>query len=221
MALIRAVLAVALAACGAAAPLAAQAVRTAAPDTGGVPAGFGSLRRDEVAVSVQVNGLTLRAIPLEESVIRLLAPDSYQALRAVRVAHAGEIARIASRTGLTGVQAWHVSVFNLQPGEARFDPHGMQVRSAGRDFRPLDVIGLVRGYDDGRLAQGRTVDAIFVFDGAVALAQPLTVTLGGETSGAWNDDLIARLDRERSATISRAAAARDAKRPAIASTVRP
>ena len=112
-----------------------------------------------------------------------------------------------ARTGLGVVQAWHVAFFNAQQGEARYDPRGMQLRSAGRDFRPLDVIALVAGYDDGRLAQGRTADAIFVFDPSVQLGQPVTVTLAGVATDAWAD-VIPRVERERSAVWSRAAAAR-------------
>ena len=48
---------------------------------GGVPAGFGSLRQDDIAIRLEPQGLIVRAIPLDESVIRLLTPDSYRALR--------------------------------------------------------------------------------------------------------------------------------------------
>jgi hypothetical protein len=172
-----------------------------------IPAGFGSLRRDEVAVSVQVQGLTIRAIPLDEQVLRTLAPDTYRSLHALVASRGPALNGIRSRTGLAAVQAWHVAFFNAQQGEARYDPRGMQLRSAGRDFRPLDVIALVAGYDDGRLAQGRTADAIFVFDPAVQLGQPITVTLAGLATDAWTD-VIPRLERERSTVWSRATAAR-------------
>lgn len=173
-----------------------------------VPAGYGSLRRDDLAIEVQGDGLTIRATPLDEGILRTLAPDSYQSLHALRERVAPQLARVAARLGLPAVQAWYVQVFNRQQGEARYDPRGMQVRSAGRDFRPLDVVSLVPGYDDGRLAQGRAVDAVFAFDPAIALDQPLTVTLGSQQSSAWSDAVLQRLDRERAAIWSRAAAAR-------------
>jgi hypothetical protein len=83
----------------------------------------------------------------------------------------------------------------------------VQIRSSGRDFRPLDVLPLVNGFEDGRLAQGRTVDAIFAFDPAVALTQPLVVTLAGQQTSAWGD-ILPRIERERAAVWSRAAATR-------------
>lgn len=172
-----------------------------------MPAGYGSLKRDDVAISVQLQGLTIRAIPLDESVIRALAPDSYTALHALLAAHAAELDQVRARLGFASIQAWHVQFFNVQQGEARYDPRDVQIRSAGRDFRPLDVIGLVPGFADGRLAQGRTVDAIFAFDPAVSLSQPLVVTLAGQSSSAWTD-VLPKLDRERAAIWSRSAAAR-------------
>jgi hypothetical protein len=190
---------------GAQAAAPAGAGRTA--EAGLIPAGYGSLKRDEVGLSVQLQGLTIRAIPLDESVIRALAPDSYRSLHAMLEAHAAELERIRARLGLASIQAWYVQYFNIQQGDARFDPRDVQIRSAGRDFRPLDVIPLVTGFQDGRLAQGRTADAIFAFDPAVSLSQPLAVTLSGQTSEAWADHL-APLERERAAIWSRAAAAR-------------
>jgi hypothetical protein len=217
----RAFAALALAACasapgaGQAQPAASAATTQARRDSAGgqssdaglIPPNYGSLRLDDVAISVQLQGLTIRAIPLDESVIRALAPDSYGSLHALREAHAAELGRIRARLGLGSVQAWHVQFFNVQQGEARYDPRGVQIRSAGRDFRPLDVIPLVTGFEDGRLAQGRSVNAIFAFDPAVSLSQPLVVTLAGQSSSAWSD-VLPRLERERAAVWSRAAAAR-------------
>jgi hypothetical protein len=180
--------------------------RTTRGDT--LPAGYGSLRRDDLQVSAQVQGLTIRAIPIDESVIRTLAPDSYASLRAIRMGKASAIERVRTRLGLSSVQVWYVTFFNVQAGEARFDPKGMQLRSAGRDFRPLEVIALSTGFGDGRLAQGRNADAIFVFDPAVQLSQPIVVTLAGEQLTGWNDETINKLDRERASIWSRAAAGR-------------
>ena len=41
-----------------------------------VPAGFGTLRQDDIALKLQVEQVQVRAIPLDEAVIRVLAPDS-------------------------------------------------------------------------------------------------------------------------------------------------
>ncbi len=177
-----------------------------------VPAGYGSLKRADVAISVQLEGLTVSATPLDEGIIRLLAPDGYQALHALRESRAAQIEATRRRLGLAAVQAWHVQFFNVQRGDARYDPRGMQLRSAGRDFRLLDVIPLVSGFESGLLAQGRRVDAIILFDAAVALNQPLVVTLAGVSNAGWSD-VLPRLERERAAIWSRAAATRKPPAP--------
>lgn len=177
-----------------------------------VPAGYGSLKRADVAISVQLEGLTVSATPLDEGIIRLLAPDGYQALHALRESRATQIEATRRRLGLAAVQAWHVQFFNVQRGDARYDPRGMQMRSAGRDFRLLDVIPLVPGFESGLLAQGRRVDAIILFDAAVALNQPLVVTLAGVSNAGWGD-VMPRLERERAAIWSRAAATRKPPAP--------
>lgn len=44
-------------------------------DPNWVPAGFGTLRQDDIALkSSPANGLQIRAIPLDERIIRLLSP---------------------------------------------------------------------------------------------------------------------------------------------------
>lgn len=177
-----------------------------------VPAGFGSLKRADVAISVQLEGLTVSATPLDEGILRLLAPDGYQALHALLASRTAQIEATRKRLGLASVQAWHVQFFNVQRGDARYDPRGMQLRSAGRDFRLLDVIPLVPGFESGLLPQGRRVDAVVLFDAAVALNQPLVVTLAGVSNAGWGD-VLPRLERERAAIWSRAAATRKPPAP--------
>ena len=51
-------------------------------DPNWIPAGFGTLRQDDIALKVSpASGLQVRAIPLDERIIRLLSPDSYRSLR--------------------------------------------------------------------------------------------------------------------------------------------
>jgi hypothetical protein len=170
-----------------------------------IPAGFGTLRQDQVAIRVQTLGLTVSAIPLEESVIRTLAPDSYRSLHALRESKAAPLAALASRNGLTAVQAWYVTFFNIQQGEARFDAFDFVVRSAGQDFRPLDALPLTPGFGSGRVAQRGQQSAIYAFDPQLDLNQPLTVATLGQQSNVWGDATLPLVERERSAVWSRAA----------------
>lgn len=170
-----------------------------------IPAGFGSLRRDDVSLKVQSLGLVVTVIPLEEAVIRTLSPDTYRSLHALRESKARQLDSIRTRMGLPAVQAWYIEFFNVQQGEARFDPLDFLVRSAGRDFRPLQFFALKAGFGEGRLAQRETRNAVYAFDPQVDLSQPLTVTIGTQENAAWAD-VLPRLELERSLIWSRAAA---------------
>jgi hypothetical protein len=57
-------------------------VDTLAPNY--VPAGFGSLKQDDISLKVTPStGLQVNAVPVDENLIRLLSPDSYRALSEV------------------------------------------------------------------------------------------------------------------------------------------
>jgi hypothetical protein len=193
--------------------LAGSAMAQAAPAKPGdrdglIPAGFGTLRQDQIAIRVQINGLTVSAIPLEESVIRTLAPDSYRTLHAIRESKKAALETLRSRTGLTSVQAWYVWFFNTQQGDARFDAFDLLIRSVGQDFRPLDALPLTSGFGDGRVAQRGTQAALYAFDPQIDLNQPLTVTALGQQSTVWGDAMLPLIERERSLVWSRASAAK-------------
>src|SRR5688572_16899149 len=122
----RAVLIVALTlACGAPQPAAvvtAAAPRIAGADTGAaalVPAGFGTLRQDDIALKLDILSLQVRALPLEESILRTLAPDSYRALHDLRESQRDQLAALGRRTGTTQFSLWYVSFFSVEPGETR------------------------------------------------------------------------------------------------------
>ncbi|HLA89358.1 MAG TPA: hypothetical protein VJL28_02870 [Gemmatimonadaceae bacterium] len=195
----------------------AQAGRTGVRDSAGadsaaraqraglIPAGYGSLRQDDIALTVQILGLTVKAFPLEESVIRTLAPDSYRTLRAMREDKAKALEETRVRLGLPSVQAWYVAFSNLEQGEARYDPSDLLIRSVGRDFRPLRWLPLRAGFGDGRLLQRAMQNAVYAFDPAIDLNQPLVVTIGTQQSAAWGE-VLQRIERERSLVWSRAAA---------------
>jgi hypothetical protein len=175
--------------------------------SGLIPAGFGTLRQDDVALQVENLGLQVKLIPLDESVIRTLAPDSYKALHTIRENKARQLDSIRTRLGLPAVQAWLVTFFNAQQGEARYDAMDLIIRSAGRDFRPLDALAVKPGFGDGRLAQRESRSAVYAFDPVIDLTQPITVTIGTQTSSAWND-IAQRIELERSFVWSRAGAAK-------------
>lgn len=189
----------------------------ASPATGGapsdtlsaglVPAGYGTLRQDDIAIKLQSTGLMVRLIPLDESVIRTLSPDSYRALRQIAESRREQIARYATLHSLRERRIWYVSFFGLAP-EVRFTPTDLTITAAGREFRPLEVIPLTAGFGEHRLMTRDTQSALYVFDDGLDPAQPVTVTMGMDRNTDWQS-VLRTIERERALIRSRATSVRN------------
>lgn len=176
----------------------------AAEDTAGratVPVGFGSLRQDDIAIRIAPQGLIVRAIPLDESIIRLLTPDSYRALRDLQESNRATIQTITRRSGGRSPDLWYVSFYGLEDN-ARFSPMELVVTSGGQDFRPIDVIPLSTGFGEQRLRQRETQSAVYVYPGDIDVDHPLVVAFQGERSVIW-ELLLQRIERERALVRAR------------------
>ncbi|HEV2643985.1 MAG TPA: hypothetical protein VGT98_14840 [Candidatus Elarobacter sp.] len=174
-------------------------------DTAGlmlVPPGYGTLRQDDISLHIDAGTVLVRALPLEESVIRLLTPDSYRALRDLKEGSRTFIAATARRYGGRPVSVWLVSFYGVEPG-ARFTPGDLIVTSGGRDFKPYDVLPLTVGFGENRLRQRETQSALYIYDGDVQVNQPVTLAYQGALDASW-DDTLQRVERERAMVRARA-----------------
>lgn len=179
--------------------------RTVSADTAGlVPPGRGSLRQDDVALRLQQLGVTVRLIPLDEAVLRVLSPDSYRALRELRESRRAAIDAAARRSAVRSPSLWYVSFHNQEEGEARFTPSSLVLSNVGRDFRPLEAIPLTSGFGAQRLAQRESQSAILLFDEALDVRQPIVVRYEGSTNSEWAER-VQRIERERALIRSRTA----------------
>ncbi len=169
---------------------------------GNVPVGYGSLRQDDIALRLEPSGLIIRAIPLDESVIRLLTPDSYRALRDLQESNRRTIEAITRRSGGRPPDLWYVSFYGLEDN-ARFSPMELIVTSGGQDFRPIDVIPLSTGFGEERLRQRETQSAVYVYPGDIDVDHPLTVTFQGQRNALW-EQILQRIERERALVRARA-----------------
>lgn len=169
---------------------------------GNVPVGFGTLRQDEIAIRLELQGLIVRAIPLDESLIRLLTPDSYRALRELQESNKQSIAAVTRRTGGRTPDLWYVSFYGVEP-DVHFSPMELVITSAGRDFRALEVLPLSSGFGEQRLRQRETQSAIYLFDEAIDLDQPLAVTFQNVRDDSW-EQILTRVERERALVRARA-----------------
>ncbi|MEO8335464.1 MAG: hypothetical protein ABI664_10855 [bacterium] len=180
-------------------PAAASADTTG---TGLVPAGFGTLRQDAIAIPLQLPGVLVKLTPLDESVIRTLSPDSYRAFRELAESKRPAIARLASQHGLLRGSLWHVSFYGLAP-DARFSPLELTLTVAGRDYRPVEILPLSTGFGEQRLQPRETQTALYLFDDALDINQPLIVSLGSDRNESWSGRLKV-IEQERVLIRSRA-----------------
>ena len=182
----------------------ADPTRRQTATTTDLPIGFGTLHQEDLALRIQLPGVLVRAIPLDESVIRVLSPDSYRALHDLVGSREAELRERARRYGVREPSLWYFSYYGVQP-DARFSPEEVVITSAGRVFRPLSIVPLTTGFGEQRLEQRGVQTAIYIFDEGVDVNLPLVVTVQGIPSAGWDANLR-RIERERALVRSRAAA---------------
>lgn len=198
----------ALSACASGAPTASAQQTTLAPiaddstGRGSVPVGYGTLRQDDIAIRMELPGLIVRAIPLDENLIRLLTPDSYRALRELQESNKQSIAAVTRRTGGRAPDLWYVSFYGVQP-DVHFSPMELVITSSGRDFRPLEVLPLSSGFGEQRLKQREAQSAIYLYDEAIDLDQPMSVSFQNVRDESW-EQVLTRIERERALVRARA-----------------
>ena len=155
---------------------------------------------------IQARGFQIRAVPLDETVIRTLSPDSYRALHDLEASRRVQVSAAARRNGLQAYRLLYVSFFGLEP-DARFSPMELIVNNVGRDFRPVEVVPLTAGFGEQRLHQREVQSALYVFDPGVDFTQPMTLQYETFQDASWGVTLR-RIDAERARIRARASQGR-------------
>lgn len=174
-----------------------------------IPPNLGTLHQDDIAITIVQTAVRISVIPLDESVIRTLAPDSYRALHAILESRRQQIMQRASVRGIREPRVWYISFTGLTP-DARFVPTDITVTSGGRDFRPVDVVPLTPGFSEQRVQPRETQRGLLIFDDAVDASQPIAVTIGPDRNTEWStdrsDSILSRIEAERAQIRARATA---------------
>jgi hypothetical protein len=169
-----------------------------------IPPGLGTVRQDSISIVLQPEGVRVSAIPLDEAVIRVLAPDSYRSLHSTLESKRPQIAQRASMHGVRDPRVWFVRFIGLAP-DARFVPTDFTVTSGGREYRPFDVIPLSPGFGTQRLQPREQQTALLLFEDGLDVSQPIVVTMGSQRNSDWETILLKTIDPERAAIRARAA----------------
>jgi hypothetical protein len=169
------------------------------------PAGFGTLRQEDVSLRLRTPVLQIQVVPLSEAVIRLLAVDTYTSLHRLVESKRAEIAEAGNRRGVREPTVFLVSFFGLER-DARFNPDDLTITSQNRLFRPLQILPLSPLWGGQQLGQRETATALYVFEDGIRILDPFVVDYVVVQNASW-EQILRVLDRERSSAMARAAAA--------------
>jgi hypothetical protein len=177
-----------------------------------VPPGYGTLKRDDIVVRFATGTVEIQCLPLDEQVIRLLAPDTYQSLTQLIRSRADEVAAAAERAGVEKPTLVLVTFYGLVP-QARFNPEDLNISSRGRLFRPVGIVPLSPTWGSYQLDARQQAVAIYLFEDGITFRESLSISYQGLTNEAWGRALRL-LDQERSRVRARAQAAPPPPTPA-------
>jgi hypothetical protein len=163
-----------------------------------IPSGYGSLRQEQITLTLETGELQLKVTPLEEWVTRLTAPDTWTRLSGLGATHREEAER---RLG-GPVSLFLVSFFTRVPGTP-FRPDDVELVHRGRRLRPLLIRPVTSGWGAQRLEAQETQVAVYAFAAELDLQQPLTVEYGLESATGW-DEILRLLEAERGRARARA-----------------
>jgi hypothetical protein len=167
-----------------------------------IPPGYGTLKRDEIVVRFTTGTVEIQFLPLDEQIIRLLAPDTYRSLAQLIQNRNDDIAAAAARAAEAHPTLALVTFFGLVP-QARFSPEDVNVTSRGRLFRPIGIVPLSPTWGSYQLEARQQAVAIYLFQDGITFRETLSVSYQGQVNDSWSGALRV-LDQERARVRARA-----------------
>lgn len=164
-----------------------------------VPPGYGTLRQEELSLSVVKGSLVLRVTPLEEWVIRLAAPDTYDRLSGLARSYGASLA--STRSG-DDPALFLVSFFSSDQGTV-YDPEDVHLVNRGRRYRPLGIEPVSTGWGDTRLVQREPALAVYAYAPELELDMGMRLEYEDVVNDRWSE-ILQRLQAERSRARARA-----------------
>jgi len=165
------------------------------------PPGYGALNQDQLSIRIGASDIEVRFVPLDERVLRLLAPDAYASLHGLVVSRKAAIDSAASAAGLSNPGLVLVSFFGRRSG-ARFEPENLNLSYHNQLWRPAAIVPYSANFGGRQLDVRQQASAIYLFESPLPVYEAFDVVYGTSTSNAWQDVLI-RIERERNRVVSR------------------
>jgi hypothetical protein len=166
-----------------------------------LPVGLGTLRQNEVSMYLRRGELQVRVTPLDESVIGVTAPDTYERLSALARGHQ-EIFR--ERTGsAVPFQLFLVSLYT-ESVEVTFEPEALTIVNRGLRYRPVAIRAVTPGWETRRISPRQALLAIYAFTNDLDLEREVEVEYQEVRSRDWGEILI-EIQRARARMRARTA----------------
>ena len=140
------------------------------------PGGYGSLTQADLALHIQTSDIDVRFVPLDARVTRLLARDSWEALRSLVASRRAAIDSVAGRSGVAHPGLAYVSFFGQSPN-ARFDPQTLQVMVRNRELRPVGIVPFSGRFTSQQLNVREQVSAIYLYGEDLPVNDTFTITV--------------------------------------------
>lgn len=166
------------------------------------PMGLGSLTQEQISLSIANSQLTVRFEPLNERLLRLLAPDAYRALSGMIANRAPAIDSVKNESGSSQPGLMLVTVFGNVP-DVRFDPTLIGVTINTRRIEPVGIIPLDANFFRQQLPIRAVGMGLFVFPEELPVYSPIVFSYGSATADGWTQK-IQMFDRELARISARA-----------------
>lgn len=178
-----------------------------------IPLGFGRLNQDDVSLRLTAGGLEVRFVPLEERMLRLLAPDAYRALHELRESRRAAIDSIGRRYGASAPGVALVTFFAAQAGQ-QYQPEDIFLAVQNQEFRALGIVPISSSFTSQQLPNRGQASALYVFEMPIPVSQEFTLGYGAVRNDGWRGRLttITR-EQDRLMVRVRAAQADTSRRP--------
>ena len=168
-----------------------------------IPIGFGTLKRDDIIVRLATDQVEIQVLPLAQSVIRLLLPDTYRSLTDLIKTRQSQLDDAAQRAGIQHPTLVMVSFYALVP-QARFVPEDINITSRGQLFRPVRIVPLSPTWSGQQLDARQQAVALYLFNEGISFREALSVSYQGLTNDSWSRGAMRALERERARVLARA-----------------
>lgn len=162
------------------------------------PRGHGTLLQAEVSMALASRDLEIMVTPLDESVIRVTAPDTEARLRGIANAH---------RASLPDDTSLFLVSFFTSEADVAFVPEEIQLITQGLRTLPSGIAPITPGWGQRRVLQRQTELAVYAFPAGVDLESELILVYGFDQTSGWSG-ILPRIQAERARARARASGAR-------------